>query len=219
MQPPSHESVTDWIARIKQGDQSAAQQLWKRYIEQLIAQVRYRVPGVAGRMADENDAVQSAFRSFFRRAQSGQFAALNDRRDLWQLLVVMAARKAKNMSRRERAKKRGGGRIRTAPRLADGESGSGDLQWLAAPTPSPEFAAIIAEEFERLLTLLADEPLRRLALLKFEGFGHEEIAERLGCSVRTVTRRLDLIRKSWEQGATGSRTKLPASHRRGRSPY
>ena len=198
MQPPTDDSVSQWIVRIKQGDEAAAQQLWSRYVEQLIAQVRYRVPGLAGRMADENDAVQSAFRSFFRRAQAGQFAELNDRRDLWQLLVVMAARKAKNMSRRERAQKRGGGRVRVAPRLTESSSASDDLKWLAAPTPTPEFAAIIAEEFERLLKLLADEPLRRLALLKFEGYAHEEIAERLGCSVRTVTRRLDLIRKSWE---------------------
>ncbi len=200
----SGDSVTDWIARIKLGDPAAAQQLWQRYVEQLIALARNRFSQLPGRIADEHDAVQSAFVSFFRRAEAGQFPLLNDRHDLWQLLVVISARKAKNLVRRELTQKRGAGRIRTAPRLAEGETDLGGLPQIVAPTPTPEFAAVVAEEFDRLLQLLDDAELRQLALLKFEGYDHAEIAQRLDCSERTVNRRIQLIRTIWGGGRTDS---------------
>jgi DNA-directed RNA polymerase specialized sigma24 family protein len=47
--------------------------------------------------------------------------------------------------------------------------------------------------------LLDDDLLRRLALLRMEGYSNEQIAERLGCGLRTIERKLALIRKTWEQ--------------------
>ena len=46
-----------------------------------------------------------------------------------------------------------------------------------------------------------DEPLRRLALWKLEGYGNEEIAGKrmMDCGVRTVERKLSLIRQLWEE--------------------
>ena len=44
---------------------------------------------------------------------------------------------------------------------------------------------------------LADADLRALAIAKMEGYTNQEIAERLDCSLRTVERRLHLIRKKW----------------------
>lgn len=66
-------------------------------------------------------------------------------------------------------------------------------------TPTPEFAAMMAEECRRLLEKLADADLRALALAKMEGYRNEEIAEQFDCSMRTVERRLHLIRKKWER--------------------
>ena len=63
--------------------------------------------------------------------------------------------------------------------------------------PSPEMAALVAEECEELLNRLEDETLKRVALLKLEGYGKEEIAEALGCGIRTVERKLERIRKKW----------------------
>jgi DNA-directed RNA polymerase specialized sigma24 family protein len=56
-----------------------------------------------------------------------------------------------------------------------------------------------AEASQRLLERLADPTLKALALAKTEGCTNEEIANRLGCSTRTIERRLRLIRKRWEQ--------------------
>ena len=40
---------------------------------------------------------------------------------------------------------------------------------------------------------------KEIALLKLEGYTNEEIAEKLECSPRSVTRRLTLIRRLWEK--------------------
>jgi DNA-directed RNA polymerase specialized sigma24 family protein len=63
--------------------------------------------------------------------------------------------------------------------------------------PTPAFAAMVTDECRRLLEALGDETLRRIALLRMEGYSDAEIAAQLGCGLRTVGRKLDLIRKIW----------------------
>ena len=63
--------------------------------------------------------------------------------------------------------------------------------------PSPEFAAMMADECRSLLGGLRDDSLRAVALLRMEGLTNEEVGQRLGCSLRTVARKMELIRRSW----------------------
>ncbi len=65
--------------------------------------------------------------------------------------------------------------------------------------PSPEFAAAVAEECQRLLQRLGDCELERVALLRMEGYTVAEVADRLGCAPRSVKRKLALIRTVWEK--------------------
>jgi DNA-directed RNA polymerase specialized sigma24 family protein len=59
----------------------------------------------------------------------------------------------------------------------------------------------MAENCRRLLEALEDGKLRAVALAKMEGCTGEEIAKRLKCSVPTVERKLNRIRKIWEKEA------------------
>ena len=68
--------------------------------------------------------------------------------------------------------------------------------------PTPEFAAQVAEQYQRLLDLLGDESLCRVAVWKMEGLTNDEVAEQLGCSRRTVARKLDTIRIIWSEEPT-----------------
>ena len=79
------------------------------------------------------------------------------------------------------------------------------LDLRAGTTPTPEFAAMVAEECRLRLDGLRDETLRRVALLKMEGCTNVEVAGRLGCGLRTVVRKLELIRRAWlaEAGFAG----------------
>jgi DNA-directed RNA polymerase specialized sigma24 family protein len=65
--------------------------------------------------------------------------------------------------------------------------------------PSPEFAAEMAEECQRLLRRLEDRELQTVALLRMEGYSVDEVAGRLGCAPRSVKRKLALIRSVWEK--------------------
>ena len=70
------------------------------------------------------------------------------------------------------------------------------IEDVAGAEPTPEFAAMVAEQSERLLSQL-DETQRRVATLKMAGFQNSEIAETLEVSISTVERKLSLIRDVW----------------------
>jgi DNA-directed RNA polymerase specialized sigma24 family protein len=193
----SEGSVTRWLGRLRAGDQAAAQPLWERYFQQLVALARARLRGAPRGAADEEDVALSAFDSFCRAAARGRFPQVDDRDELWRLLVVITARKAMHLLRDQARRKRGGG---TPPPGGGGDEE--DVEQLVGEEPTPEFAAQVAEECERLLALLGDGGLRSVALWKMEGYTAEEIAARLNCAPRTVERKLRLIRGLWQQGAT-----------------
>ena len=137
------------------------------------------------------------FDSFFRGVRRGCFPQLNDRDNLWRLLVTLTARKAFDQVREERTQKRGGGAIRGESDLCGADSAAVGFEQVVSREPTPEFAAQVAEEYRRLLDMLADTELRSVALWKMEGYTVEEIAAQLGCVPRTVERKLRAIRELW----------------------
>jgi DNA-directed RNA polymerase specialized sigma24 family protein len=198
----SSTSVTQWIDRLKAGDSDAAQRLWERYVRRLVGLARMKLRAAPRRAADEEDVALSAFDSFCRGAEQERFPQLHDRLDLWQLLVLLTARKASDLAQHERRQKRGGGAVldeAAPPGPADLSARDSPLEQIEGPEPTPAFAAQVAEECRRLLERLDSSELRDVALRKVEGYGNEEIAAQLGCGLRTVERRLRLIRSIWEQ--------------------
>jgi RNA polymerase sigma factor (sigma-70 family) len=192
-------SVTRWVTALKGGDLAAAQPLWERYYRQLISLARQKLQSARRQVADEEDVVQSAFHSFFRGVARGRFPQLDDRDNLWRLLVVITARKALDQLARQHSKRRGGGTVLGESRISPGNAGWDEaaIEQVVGEEPTPEFAAQVAEQYQRLLDLLGDESLRRVAVWKMEGHTTEEVAERLDCSRRTVTRKLETIRFIW----------------------
>src|SRR4051812_18487172 len=108
MDQVSDESVTQWIDGLRRGDPGAAQRLWERYYHRLVSLARRRLQSAYRRAADEEDVALSAFDNFCRGAEEGRFPRLADLHELWRLLVVIAARKAGHLVRREGRLKRGG---------------------------------------------------------------------------------------------------------------
>jgi DNA-directed RNA polymerase specialized sigma24 family protein len=196
MKQAADSSVTKWIQSLKEGDADAAQRLWRRYAEELIRLARARLRGAPRAVADEEDAALSAFDSFCRGAARGRYPKLDDRDDLWRLLVVITERKAVDQAQRERRLKRGGGKMigTSDPAAADRQGGAAGI---ADVRPTPEFAALVADECHRLFSRLPDDSLRDVVRLRMEGYTNEEIAGRLGCSLRSVARKLELIRRTW----------------------
>jgi hypothetical protein len=68
--------------------------------------------------------------------------------------------------------------------------------------PTPEVAAMLADECRHRLEALGDETPHWVALLRMEGYSDPEIATWLGRGPRTVGRKLELIRKTWLREVT-----------------
>jgi DNA-directed RNA polymerase specialized sigma24 family protein len=195
-------SVSGWIDLLKAGDSDAAQPLWERYFHRLVALARSKLPEMHRRAADEEDVALSAFDSFCRGAEAGRFPQLADRNDLWRLLFTLTARKAFDQMRDENRLKRGGGAVLGQSALAAcGGADGGDFEWFVGREPSPESAAMVAEECRRLLMGLKSDELRSIAVWKMEGFTNEEIAVKLSCATTTVERKLQRFRAHWEEVA------------------
>ena len=194
-----HDSITAWVNQLRGGDEEAARRLWEAYFGRLVGMARQRLAKGRFLVGDEEDVALSAFASFCRGLQGGEFAGLADRDDLWKLLVTITLHKALHLMRDEGRVKRGGGwqRVGGVGKL-DGERDDERLQRIVAAEPSPAVAAQIAEEAERMLASLGDAELIELAVLKMEGYSNAEIAARWQRAERTVERKLSLIRKIWQ---------------------
>jgi DNA-directed RNA polymerase specialized sigma24 family protein len=190
-------SITRWLGQLQAGDRDAAQELWQRYFQRLVGLARQKLQGAPRRAADEEDVALSAFHSFCRQAEKGRFPQLSDRDSLWRLLVVLTARKAAHQRRDEQRLKRGGGVVVQTETSADDEGTI--LNTILSREPTPDFAAQVADEYRRLLHSLDDRELEAVAVARMEGYGIEEIAQRLGYATRSIKRKLQLIRGIWEK--------------------
>jgi DNA-directed RNA polymerase specialized sigma24 family protein len=195
-------SVTGWIGDLRVGGDSAAEHLWERYFHRLVhlARARFHPARRTGIIEDEEDVALSALDSFCRGVALGRYPQLDNREDLWRLLVVITIRKVRRQFGRQAAQKRGG-RLRGESDLvaADAAEVNG-LDRIAGDEPSPELAAMVVDEYRRLRDGLRNDSLRQVLDLRLEGYTRAEIAERLGCAERTVKRKLELIREAWLEG-------------------
>jgi RNA polymerase sigma factor (sigma-70 family) len=197
-----NDPVTIWMRNLCcQRGEEAAQRLWEHYFERLVRLARKKLGPGKRRMSDEEDVVLSAFDSFCRGAAAGRFPSLDDRDDLWKLLVQITCRTAYDHQKHERRQKRGGGAVRGNSAFSSHPEtdGCGGIEQVMGREPTPEFAAQAIEEYDRLLGQLEDESLRQIAVLRLESYSVAEIGQRLGCSLRTVKRRLAIIRQRWEE--------------------
>jgi DNA-directed RNA polymerase specialized sigma24 family protein len=197
-------SVTHWIGDLRSTGDAAAQHLWERYFDRLVhlARGKLRARAGGGAVEDAEDAALSAFDSFCRGAAQGRYPRLADRDDLWRLLVVITIRKALDQIRRRNATTRGAGRTVGEADLANGNGSElGEaLDGFAGREPSPELAVLVADEYQRLRSRLGNDSLRLVLDLRLEGYSREEIAARMGSTLKTVTRKLRVIRTVWLEG-------------------
>ncbi|MCC9644166.1 RNA polymerase subunit sigma-70 [Rhodopirellula sp. JC740] len=189
-------SVSHWIEQVREGDSIAANQLWQHFHDRLINAVRRRLYGQNRAISDEEDIVLSVFDSFYSAVQKGRFPDLADRDNLWQLLLKMSARKVVDKRRHDQRQRRGGN---AQPQSLDQRDEDDVLLEAIGNEPSPEMVLMMEESVEQFFSHLGVGQLRDLAGAKLEGYSNAELAERFGCSERTIERRLHLIREKCQQ--------------------
>ena len=184
--------VTAWLRKLEAGHDLAAQRLWDVFFERLVRLAQDRMRTNDRRVADAEDVALSAFASFCRGVENQRFPELTDRQGLWRLLVSITIHKLLHLQRDQNRLKRGGG-FRAIEPTSDSDRSAVDE--LISREPTPEFAAQIAEQYDRWMRALDSEELTRLATWKLEGFTNDEIAAKCGRTTRTIERKLNLIRK------------------------
>jgi len=173
-----------WFELFRKGDEAAAQELFDRYVDQVMKLAkRHLNRPMAGRV-DPEDIAQSVFRTFFVRARKGQFQ-IDEADDLCKLLARITVHKTlRQIAFHKRAK-----------RDAHAETGEPQEFLLNRLTsgPTPAEAAAFVDELEHFLCKL--QPVERQILeLRMEGNNNLEIAEQLGISDRKIRRLMERIR-------------------------
>ena len=142
-------------------------------------------------------------RAFVEGHRTVGLPTLQEHEDPWPLLLALTTHKAIDLLRYERRVKRGGPGKQHAPPVGLEEAPAADIRMsqLIGKEPDPQAAFQVAEECQEILDRFSDTILRAIALWKMEGFTTEEIASKLGCTTRTVERKLQLIRRLWGCGA------------------
>lgn len=177
------------MAQLRSGDQPSAALVVDTFARRLVGLARAKLPAPIRAKEDPEDAVQSAFRSFFVRHRDGGLDPA-DWDELWGLLTYLTACKVDRRVRKYLAVKRD---VRREGRPADPD-GSGPGFEPAAPDPTPAEAAMLAETVAAVAAKLRPTD-REVLTLRLQGYGPAEIAALVGRSERTVFRVLDQIRE------------------------
>lgn len=199
--------VPKLVSELGEGDRQRVQQLWDQYFDKLMQLANQKMPARLRRICDGEDLALSALNSFIEGAEKRRFPDLQDPSDLWSLLVVISKRKMSYRIRSAKRLKRGGGQVRgesiflMPDQAAHAETVAG-LESFFSDEPAVEDISEIGERIAVLLEKLGSDEFRQVVELKLQGCTHEEIAETLDISVRTVHRRLLMVRQVWTETAS-----------------
>lgn len=184
--PPPGPSDGSLLARVRDGSQEAAGELYHRYARRLLALARAKTGTDLAARVEAEDIVQSVFGSFFRGAKQGFYDAPGGE-ELWGLLLVIALNKIRAKGAFHRAAKRDVRKTRGGDAL---ESGGFD-------PPADDAAAgdLLRLAVEEVLGRLPAES-RDVVRLRIEGYEVAEVAHRTGRSKRTVERLLQEFRRA-----------------------
>jgi RNA polymerase sigma factor (sigma-70 family) len=185
---PSPDAITLWIERLKANDPRAASVLWEHFASRLLAAARSALGNAPRRVADEEDVAVKAFTAFLQAVQRGRLPQLDNRDDLWAVLLTIVRRQSANQVRHSTRHPMRGDSALNPAHAPPCEPIDDELP--------PDEAALVHDEIRRLFEAL-DPPLQQIATWKMEGLSHAEIARQLGCAVPTVERRWKEIRLTW----------------------
>ena len=193
------ESFADLMARLKSGEDAAAQEVFARFARRLVGLARTHLDARLARKVDPEDVVQSAYKSFFVRQRDGELE-VGSWNGLWGLLTVITLRKCADKAAFFTAEKRNLNR----EELAGGDDDRPAPWQLAVDRdPKPEEAAVLAETVEALFRAAHDPDERAVLELSLQGYGTPEIGEKLGRAERSIRRMRERIRARLERMQAG----------------
>lgn len=180
-------SVESFVRALRAGDPEATRAVFEQNVDRLVAVARKRISQRLASRVDAEDIVQSVFRTFFHRAQEGQFE-FHDPDDICRMLARITVHKTFRQIAHHQAGKRDAGR----------EVGRGDedqklVEGLVSREPQPDEATQMLDEMEHFLSQLRPED-REILQMRMAGHSTLEIAQKLGITDRKIRRLLERLR-------------------------
>lgn len=160
-----------------------ANDIFNQYAERLLGVARTRLGARLREKVSEEDIVQSAFISFFRRQNEFQFSG-DDSDGLWGLLVIITVRKCTKWAAVFGTNKRS---ISREVSMNDDLVDHRRMMELATDDPSPEEALLLTELVDRLMGQFGERQQMMISL-RMQGYELDEIANETQSSRRTVAR-------------------------------
>ncbi|MEM7479161.1 MAG: ECF-type sigma factor [Planctomycetota bacterium] len=181
--------------------EEAAEELWSCLFDRLKQAASSRLKNFRLRSQDEEDVALSVFNALVTGVRDNRFSKLDDNSDLLQVLLMLTKRKAIAVLRREMAEKRGGGKVRGesvfSRVLTNGNASSGIAN---QEDPLDHWADYFEDDVQDMLQVL-DPTFQQIALMRFEGKSNPEIASEIGIALRSVERKIAVIREKWTEHA------------------
>ncbi|MBW3539047.1 MAG: sigma-70 family RNA polymerase sigma factor [Planctomycetes bacterium] len=177
--------------RVQKGEEQAAREVFERYLSRLVALARSRLSEKLQQKVDAEDIVQSAFRSFFTRARSGEYT-IERSGELWSLLAAITRHKLLKKAEHFRQEKRD---FRQDLPLGTSSRFEADT---FPEEPTVEEAVALSDELELLMSRL-DPRQREMLELRLQGATIPAVAQSVHRSERTVRRFLGGFRRQLEE--------------------
>lgn len=194
MNPPKNRkpgSVTLLLQGVCDVDEAKTQAFWDIFFPKLVRLANQ----ILRSHQDAEDAAQEALVKFWTRATSQKVSTDTNRFGIWAFLTKITTRQAFDFLKERSRKKRGGGKV-----LAESEINAmigqddwdldhmiGDLSFHAFDMVIYEFLGALSEE------------TRAILVWKMMGYTNAEISEKLGCSDKTIQRKIRRIRELVEK--------------------
>jgi DNA-directed RNA polymerase specialized sigma24 family protein len=190
-------SVSHWLKGLKTGDRSAVDAIWHRYYQRIVQFAIRKMKVNPDRAVDGEDIAQITMHRFCSCVASGRYPNLDDREQLWALLVVFTINRIRKHLRSCSAQKRAG-----SHRSVFEFTRTVALQDLQAPEAPTIMADMVQCWLNRLDLEDPSGELRQIAIWSMEDISGSEIARILKKRKSYVLQQIRLIRLLWEECET-----------------
>ena len=180
---------SEFLRRLRQGDEQAARRVFERFAGRLTALARTRLSDLVRAQVDPEDIVQSVFRSFFVRQSAGEFS-LEGWDKMWSLLAMITLRKCGHRADYLYAACRD---VHRQAQFSEIPESIAAFEAIARE-PTPVESALLEEAMQEMFAAFKPRQ-RRIIEMRLQGAGVAEISEAVGCTERTVSRALKSVRQ------------------------
>jgi len=183
-------SVSGDIHKFRTGDVDAAARIWERYASRLTRLATTRLPNSLNSYLSGEDLASDALAVVLMGFKDGKWPGVQNRDHLWALLAKITYHRAFYEIKKAKAKKR--------PPL----NAMVPLDDLNVPAEKPADIEVEAkEQFEKLIAQLGSHSstLGAIALMLCDDFNQKDIAAKLGCSTKSVGRKIEIIKLKLEE--------------------